>query len=213
MAATLEQASVVQDVDHIRISDGRKTMCNDDRRAVFRKLIECLLYFLLRLGIKGRCRFIENDDRRILEEDASDGDTLLLPARKLHAALADLRLIAIRKLSDEIICCCQTCSLFDFLFGRVLTAIRDILCDGIPEEENILLHDTDLSSEILLAERRKRMSVQHDFAFCRFIEAKQQADERTLPRPRLADESHRLSGRDLKIQIMQDEMSGVIAEG
>ena len=213
MAATLEQASVVQDVDHIRISDGRKTMCNDDRRAVFRKLIECLLYFLLRLGIKGRCRFIENDDRRILEEDASDGDTLLLPARKLHAALADLRLIAIRKLSDEIIRRCQTCSLFDLLFGRVLTAIRDILCDGIPEEENILLHDTDLSSEILLAERRKRMSVQHDFAFCRFIEAKQQADERTLPRPRLADESHRLSGRDLKIQIMQDEMSGVIAEG
>ena len=57
------------------------------------------------------------------------------------------------------------------------------------------------------------MTVQHDFAFCRFIESKQQADERTLPRPRLADESHRLSGRNLKVQIMQDEMSGVIAEG
>ena len=133
MAAALDQASVIQDVDHIRISDGRETVCNDDCRAVFRKLIECLLYFLLRLGIKGRCRFIENDNRRILEEDASDGDTLLLPAGKLHAALADLRLIAIRKLSDEIIRRCQTCSLFDLLFGRVLTAIRDILCDGIPE--------------------------------------------------------------------------------
>ena len=213
MAAALEQASVVQNVDHIRISDGRETVCNDDRRAVFRKLIECLLYFLLRLGIKGRCRFIKNDDRRILEEDASDGDTLLLPAGKLHAALADLRLIAIRKLSDEIIRRCQTCGLFDLLLGRVLTAICDILCDGIPEEEDILLHDTDLSSEVLLTERGKRMSIQHDFAFCRFIEAKQQADERTLPCPRLADESHRLSGRDLKGEIMQDEMPRIVTEG
>ena len=63
------------------------------------------------------------------------------------------------------------------------------------------------------AERRKRMTVQHDFAFCRFIESKQQADERTLPRPRLADESHRLSGRDLKGEIMQDEMPRIVTEG
>ena len=85
MAAALEQASVVQNVDHIRISDGRETMCNDDCRAVFRKLIECLLYFLLRLGIKSRCRFIENDDRRILEEDASDGD-----ARRAASSISSL---------------------------------------------------------------------------------------------------------------------------
>src|SRR5580704_10838000 len=42
---------------------------------------------------RGGC-LVEHEDRRILEDDARNGDALALAARELHPALADLRVVA-----------------------------------------------------------------------------------------------------------------------
>ncbi len=43
----------------------------------------------LRLGVDGRQRVVQDEDLRLPDEGARERDALLLPARELHAALAD----------------------------------------------------------------------------------------------------------------------------
>ena len=40
-------------------------------------------------GVEGRGRFVENENRRVLEEAAGNGNSLLLAAAQLNAALTD----------------------------------------------------------------------------------------------------------------------------
>ena len=53
--------------------------------------------------VERRGRLVEQQDRRRLEDRARDGDALLLAARQLQAALADLRLVAVRQRADEVV--------------------------------------------------------------------------------------------------------------
>ncbi len=41
------------------------------------------------------CRFVEYEDRRVLQQHARNGDALTLAARQLYAALADVGLIGL----------------------------------------------------------------------------------------------------------------------
>ena len=63
------------------------------RRAV--TLLQGLLDRRLGPAVEGAGRLVEDQDRRVLEQGAGDGDPLLLAARQLQPALADLALIAV----------------------------------------------------------------------------------------------------------------------
>ena len=49
------------------------------------------------LRVDRRRRLVEDQDRRVLEERARDGDALALAAGELRAALAELGLVALRQ--------------------------------------------------------------------------------------------------------------------
>ena len=49
----------------------------------------------LDLAVERRGRLVQHQDRRVLEDDAGDGDALTLAARQLDAALADLGVVAV----------------------------------------------------------------------------------------------------------------------
>ena len=53
------------------------------------ELDQRLLDGALGLGVEGRGGFVEDEDRRVLDEHAGDGEALLLAAGELDAALAD----------------------------------------------------------------------------------------------------------------------------
>jgi hypothetical protein len=50
-----------------------------------------------------RRRLVEDEDLRIGEDRAGDGETLALPARELEAALADERVVFFRQRVDELV--------------------------------------------------------------------------------------------------------------
>ena len=58
-----------------------------------------LLHVALGFGIERRGRLVEQDDRRILDQRARDGDALALAAGELQAVLADRRVVAGRESS------------------------------------------------------------------------------------------------------------------
>ena len=59
----------------------------------------------LRSRVQRAGRFVQDQDARILEQDARDREALTLAARELVAALADHRLVAGRQRGDEVVRC------------------------------------------------------------------------------------------------------------
>ena len=57
--------------------------------------LERVLDLPLGVAVERRGRLVEQQDRRRLQDRAGDGDALLLAARELQAALADLGVVAL----------------------------------------------------------------------------------------------------------------------
>ena len=64
-----------------------------------RRFRERFLHVALGFRIERGGRFVEQDDRRVLDQRARDGDALALAAGQLHAVLADRRVVAARESS------------------------------------------------------------------------------------------------------------------
>src|SRR5688500_4669286 len=89
--ALLDDATAVEDDDAVRAADGAQTVRDDQRRAAAQQILHGFTDEPLTLAVETRCRLVENHDRRILEKDARDGETLPLSPRELDAALAHPR--------------------------------------------------------------------------------------------------------------------------
>ena len=75
----------------------------------FETLIESVLDFFFRMAVERARRFVENQDRRRLQNRARDRDALLLAARKFQAPLADHRVVTVGQRADEIVDLRQLC--------------------------------------------------------------------------------------------------------
>ena len=103
MRAALDDRALVEHDDFIGVDDGREAMRDDQRGAAARDAVERVLDLALGEGIERRGRFVENEDGRIFQNGAGDGDALLFAAGEFQPALADLRFIAARRLFDEAV--------------------------------------------------------------------------------------------------------------
>src|SRR5207248_869744 len=92
--AFLHDAAGLEHDEAIHARDGGEPVRDGDHGLALHELEELLLNRDLHLAVERRGRFIEHQDRRILEDHARERDALALPAGELHAALADMRRIA-----------------------------------------------------------------------------------------------------------------------
>src|SRR4051794_18381941 len=102
-------------MDDRRVSDGMHSMCDDQSSAMLAKVGYCTMNLPFGDRVQRRCRLIEENYRRILEERARDRNPLPLPARKCAAILADARLVALGQGCDEFVRVGGTRGCGDFL--------------------------------------------------------------------------------------------------
>ena len=98
VGAFFHNRAVLDHDDAVKIADGAQTVRDDDRRAVFHKLVERLLNVSLTHAVQRARRFVQDQNRRVFEHGAGDRHALAFTAGKLDAAFADERLIALGKL-------------------------------------------------------------------------------------------------------------------
>ena len=91
MVAGLHDAPLHEHHDAIGALDGRQAMGDHDGGAPAHQRLERSLHRALALGVERRGRLVEQQDGRVLEDGARDGQALALPAGELGAVLADLR--------------------------------------------------------------------------------------------------------------------------
>src|SRR5262249_59971612 len=99
-----DDRSVLDDEDAVSIDDGVQAMCDHDRRSPLAEVLDRALNLTLGLRIERSRRLVEQDDRRVLEQCACDGNALALAAGDLQAVLTDLCFIPASERRDEVVC-------------------------------------------------------------------------------------------------------------
>ena len=141
MSALLIHDTFLEHNNLVSVADSRQAMGNDANslRASLDKRVQGHLHLMLTLSIKGRCGLVEKDDFRATHEGSSDGDALLLAARKAHTTLADKRVEALREeqlVLDEgqgVRHFARLAQPFvDFVFGSIseIDTIEDVVFDA-----------------------------------------------------------------------------------
>ena len=124
------------------------------------------LYRLFRFRIERGGRFIENQDRRILQDGARDRHALLLAAGQFQAALAHHRVITLRQRFDEIMDVRGLRGGDDFFARRIGTPVGDVVVDRIVEQHGVLRHDADRGAQAGLRHVAYVLAVDQDAPCC-----------------------------------------------
>src|SRR4051812_32544740 len=95
-------------------------------------------------GIQRRGRLVEDQDRRVLDQGAGDGDALALAYRKKPSPLAYNRVISLWETADEVVSVGRPGGRLDLGVGCSRPAIGDVGPDRIVEQKGVLQHDADL---------------------------------------------------------------------
>ena len=96
MRARLDHLAVLEHDDHVGPADGREPVGDDERRPVAQERLEGVLDARLGRDVDRRRRLVEDQDPRVGEERAGEGDQLALADREPRAALLDVRVVAVR---------------------------------------------------------------------------------------------------------------------
>src|SRR4051794_27069405 len=110
---------MLQDEDLIGAADRGQAVGDDERRPALAERLEAVLDHRLALAVEARGRLVEDEDARVREDRSRDGNPLALPARKLDAALADDRLVALLEAFDEFVGMRNAADAFDVVERRV----------------------------------------------------------------------------------------------
>ena len=177
-------------------------MGNDKRCPPFCKNFQRFLHHLLTLVIQRGRGLIKNQDRRIFQKHTGNGQTLLLPAGQLHASLADICVISIRKIHDKFMGIGFFCRPDNLFPAGIRFAIPDIFQNCSCKQIHILLHDSDMISQIRQLDVTDILSVHPDRTACHIIESWNQTAQSGFSCPGTSNQCHILPCRNIQIHMI-----------
>src|SRR5579875_38310 len=187
-------------------------MGNDDRRAVLQEHIQPFLDLRLGQRIYARRRFVQNNDRWVLEQHARQGDQLALPHRERLALLADYRLQAIGQRLQPVAAANAPRDGRNLFTARVGLRIANVIRDCAGEEERRLRHDAQSAMIVPQVEGANILPIDEDLAALELVETRHKLCQARLTGPGVPDDSHRFSGLDRQAEIRQHRLPVIVAE-
>ena len=212
MGPHLGDAAALHRHDHVGVLDGRKPVRDHEHRAPARQAGERRLHRALALVVQRARRLVEDDDRRVLEEHARDGDALFLPARQARAVLADRRVVAHRQRAHELVDVGLLGRGDDLVERGVGAAVGDVLADGAVEQVHVLLHQADAAPQARAGHVAHVDAVDAHRPRAHVVEARDERAGRRLAAARGAHERHGRAGLDAQRQVVDDVGCAVVAE-
>ncbi len=146
--------------------------------------VYAVLYLLGGYGVQAGCRLIQENHRRVLEEQAGYGYPLLLSAGKVSSLVPELK----GKRHYLVIDAGFTGSLLHFLMGGIGLAVEYVLLYGAVKNVVLLEHQPYMVTQVFGVIFPQVHTVQSNAAALRFIELVQQVHYGALA---CAGESHK----------------------
>ena len=203
MGAGFDDPAFVQHDDAVGPLYRRQAVGDDDGGATDHRGFERALHQALGFGVERAGGFVQQQQRRILEQGARDRDALALAARQAHPALAQERGIALRQALDEIVGGGHLRRGDHLVVAGVRAAVADVFHGVEREDHGILRHDADRAAQRLQRQVTHVHAVEADAAGLRIVEAQQQLEQGGLAGAGRADHGHRLAGADIEREMRQ----------
>ena len=199
--------------DAIGVADCGETMGDHDDGLTLAEAIDALLDSLFRDAVQRRGCLIKDQDRRILQEDTRDGNTLLLSAGEDDAAFSDKALVSVGHVQNVVMDFGKDRSLNDLTVGGGGPAVTDVLHDGTGEEEHVLLDDPDVPAETLLGQRPNVSPVHQHRTRRHIVKPRDQMADGGLAAAGRADQRKGLAGRNGQIDIIENRNAALVGKG
>src|SRR6266851_750001 len=196
--AAVERGRPMRD-DKTRAARTQPLQRGDDRR--------------LRVQVDGTRRLVENQDRRVLQEGAGEGDPLAFAAGEAHAALADGGSVAFRQTANKVVDFSRLRRRYDLVLGGARPAVSNVLGDARREQDGLLQHDGELTTQIGDVVLAQVYAIEQDSPRGRIVETRKQADERCLPGSGRSHDTHAHPRGDLEGRIAQRRARPGVDEG
>jgi len=154
----LDDPAIVHDQYPVESGDRREPVRDRDHGLAFHHSIERRLDRRFHLAVEGACGFVQNKDRRVLQDHPGKRYPLPLPARELHPALTDTRVvtgtaIGIAQTRNESMRFGPFRRGGDLVLGGVGATIQDVLPDGAMQKRTVLLDHSDHPPQAVLRDR------------------------------------------------------------
>ena len=182
--ALLGQLAVLDDEDDVGVADRVEVMGDDDRRPALHQFSRAPMTACSDSGVQPGRGLVENQDRRVADDGAGDGDALALAAGQRDATLAHHRVVAVGHRVDELVRVGQFGRALDLRGRARRLAVRDVLPDGRAKEQRVLQHKAHLVAQRLQLVPPDVRALDDDLPGDRVVEPWNQAHERRLARRR-----------------------------
>ena len=155
MGALFDDVAFVQNDESVHGGDGGQAVGDGNHGFAVHHFVEAFLNRGFHFGIQRAGGFVEQQNRRVFQHDAGDGNSLALAAREFHTAFADVRVVAappfgIGKVGDEVGGFGAFGGLHHFFVRRVRAAVDDVVAHGAVQQAGILRHQSDLGAQAFL---------------------------------------------------------------
>jgi len=192
MGTLLDDLAFIHNTDLVGVTDGRKTMGDDDSCTLvpLHQTVEGSLDHSFAFSVESTCRFVQQEDSRVLQDGSGDRNSLFLTPRQLTSSVADIGVVLVRELFNEVVGVgALGCGLNLFPCGS-LFASADVLGDGSAEENRFLPNEANLVAKPLDIQPAQIFAVQTNSSGVRIVETFNQLDGSTLTASTSADQSH-----------------------
>ncbi len=166
----------------------------------------------LGVGVDRGGGLVEDEDARIVQDRPRDADTLAFSAAKGLAAFADLRVVAIGFLDNEIVRVGCFGRRHDVLPCRAGPRKGNVVVDRATEKKRVLEHNTDLRTKILLRDLLDVHAINCDLTLLHLVEAADQIDGRAFACATLADQTDHLPRGHAEADLLKHRFVRLITE-
>src|ERR1700751_704601 len=178
-------------------------MRDDDDRAANHEVAESSLHQRLALSIKRRCRLVEYQNGRILQDGPRNRKPLPFSAGEPKSFFSDDGVVALWHLLVKIVREGGLCSVDYAGELNIRLAVGDIVANGVIEQDGLLRDLADLLTQRFQADIAEIVSVDEHLAGSHIEEPRDKIHQRRLPCSTWPHKRQDLATLDLEIDVVQ----------
>ena len=212
MRALLSNHAVLHDQYLVGFENRRKPMCDDDARPPNHEPLKRLLNRMFGNRVERTRSFVENQNLRVLQDDARKRQALLLATRKLQAAVAHLGVVAKRLCGDVIVNVGDLARLFDVLKRCVFVRVPQVLEYRAVEQIRLLRDNANLPTQVCEVEVAHIDACNSDATSRHIVETRDEVHDRRFTRTARTNDCVHCATWHLEAHIGQHEPVSVVSE-
>ena len=210
VSAAFANCAPFEDSNQVRAANGGEAVGDDEDGAAGHQIVERTLHEHFGFGVELRGGFVEDENGRVFEQGAGDGEALALAAGEALTAVADESLVSLGHLHDEIVRHGGFGGGENFFFGEIRAAVAEIAPDRVVEKNGFLGDDRHLPTQRTQGDVAKIVAVNADGAGSGGVKTREEIDESGLAGAAGADDCYDCAGGNFERDVAERGGVGII---